>query len=59
MKKELRSLSDGQHFARVKAPREVIYVLQKFDRKAKTAIYTSEKSGRTFTKSWHIKVFPL
>ncbi len=56
MKKKLKDLKDQSKF-KLAENSKVTYTLQKTDEKSRKAIYTSDKSGKTFTNGWGKAVY--
>ena len=56
MKKKLKELRDGKSFRLSQRRGSATYILQ--TKKNGKAVYTSELSGRTFTKSWNTIYYP-
>ena len=56
--KKLKTLSDQSKF-RIDPTSKVTYTLQSLDHKKRTATYTSDKSGMTFTKGWGKEVWAV
>lgn len=57
MKKKIKELKDGAAFRLSLRTGTATYILQKLERKK--AIFTSELSGITFTKSWNLITYPI
>lgn len=57
--KKLKSLKDSAIFTLCKGKNSTVYTLNKLDRKVKKAVYTSNKSGKTFARDWTLEVYPV